>query len=98
MPRRTIEVEAPDEGWFSDLLEARQRIRTLVVHVDPEQANWSTGNHTTGFPARPEKPDRVLALALMGIHDQIQVSISGYIEELKDREAADEPEEEVRAP
>lgn len=85
LPRKTIEVADPGEGWFSELIEARQRVRSLVVHYDPQQANWSFGSNP---PPRNEYPDRILALALMGVHDTLERAISGHIATLAEQEVS----------
>ncbi len=91
---RTVKIEVTRTSGFDALLEARQRLRSLVLEFDPECATW-------GAPRRPSvegaRVDRPLSLALLGIHDLIERGIDESIEqtgEIERLRPPDEPENE----
>lgn len=95
MSRRTYTVEVLAGDGFGALIEARERVRKLVLEFDPEAQTW-------GGPRRPShgdiRIDRTLALALMGVHDLIEESLNAWIEDTGEMERLRTPSPQETEP
>lgn len=79
-----VEVVKPDTDGFDQLIEARQRIRHLIVETMPgdEPLPWTFGN---GRNRPVDKPNRLMAMALMSVHDAVEQAIRLHIDNVAAR-------------